>query len=224
MQKGMTFYKIQPSEKFRNKIKSKPEDTIDDDHAVVKNASLLSISLISGILKQISGTNSTNRGFMLASLLFFLYWMTSVTPMPPWVDEIIRNAKTKDGVQQLYYVNDEVNKRIQYVTDEELYKIVDYWASPIETAWKGKGDCEDYAILKMYIFSKISRDISTSVEILRYKELPENTPYLHAVLKVLKNKEEFVLDNHFHFPIQYNIVMSHHNKVDSISSKTIVGY
>lgn len=44
-----------------------------------------------------------------------------------------------------------VEGHIKYSSDEELYNLDDYWASPEETLEKGKGDCEDIVALYLRI-------------------------------------------------------------------------
>lgn len=60
-----------------------------------------------------------------------------------------------------------VDKQIQYVSDIENYHQEDYFASPMETISRGKGDCEDFAILKYYA--------------LRYLDVPAERMYVVAV-------------------------------------------
>lgn len=158
---------------------------------------------------------------MLATLLFFLYWLTANQPMPEWVDEVIKNARTKPvGIEQLQYVNTEVNKNVAYITDYESKGLLDYWATPSETAWTKKGDCEDYSTLKMYILSKISREYKMSVEIVREKINPD-TPILHAMLKI---NDQYYLDNFDSNVLNISYINTIFSPVDSISSKIIVGY
>ena len=47
-------------------------------------------------------------------------------------------------------VNRFVNTRIEFATDEQAWGEADYWASPLETLARGRGDCEDYAIAKYF--------------------------------------------------------------------------
>ena len=48
-------------------------------------------------------------------------------------------------------VNDLVQAKISYTFDKDIYKVEDYWAAPLETLTKKRGDCEDLALLKYYI-------------------------------------------------------------------------
>ena len=47
-------------------------------------------------------------------------------------------------------VNKFYNTNISYATDMMIYDLIDYWASPLESAALGRGDCEDYAIAKYF--------------------------------------------------------------------------
>jgi predicted transglutaminase-like cysteine proteinase len=51
---------------------------------------------------------------------------------------------------KLRRVNEFFNRRIQFVNDQEVWGQSDYWATPMETLAKGKGDCEDYTIAKYF--------------------------------------------------------------------------
>jgi hypothetical protein len=47
-------------------------------------------------------------------------------------------------------INHYFNKTINYTTDQQLYNTLDYWASPMESFQRGRGDCEDYSIAKYF--------------------------------------------------------------------------
>jgi predicted transglutaminase-like cysteine proteinase len=55
-----------------------------------------------------------------------------------------------DDSTKLTAINDFFNRRILFKTDQEVWGVVDYWASPLEMLGKGAGDCEDYVIGKYY--------------------------------------------------------------------------
>jgi predicted transglutaminase-like cysteine proteinase len=59
---------------------------------------------------------------------------------------VLAELRRADAMAQLRAVNAYIN-RVPYKTDEELYGVEDYWATPRELFAKG-GDCEDYAIAK----------------------------------------------------------------------------
>jgi predicted transglutaminase-like cysteine proteinase len=58
-----------------------------------------------------------------------------------------RDLPTQDKLRR---VNEFFNRRIQFLTDQEIWGQSDYWATPMETLAKGKGDCEDYTIAKYF--------------------------------------------------------------------------
>jgi predicted transglutaminase-like cysteine proteinase len=51
---------------------------------------------------------------------------------------------------KLRRVNEFFNRRIQFADDLEVWGQTDYWATPMETLAKGKGDCEDFTIAKYF--------------------------------------------------------------------------
>lgn len=52
-----------------------------------------------------------------------------------------------------------VQDTIAYVTDTENYGTVEFWATPLETVYSGKGDCEDTATLFVNIASRMGLDV-----------------------------------------------------------------
>lgn len=94
--------------------------------------------------------------------------------------------------RQLDEVNRWVNQRIAYADDRQLFGKSDFWAGPKKTLQIGKGDCEDYALLKMHLlaaggvrredmFLTIARDLVRRAD--------------HAVLIVRTDKGYRMLDN-----------------------------
>ncbi|MDP2148832.1 MAG: transglutaminase-like cysteine peptidase [Parvibaculum sp.] len=70
-----------------------------------------------------------------------------------------------------------VDQQIQYALDPANYGKNEYWASPMETLQRGRGDCEDFAILKYHA--------------LRYLGVPADKMFIVAV----SNKGADVLDH-----------------------------
>jgi predicted transglutaminase-like cysteine proteinase len=63
------------------------------------------------------------------------------------IDEARDIASVKDKLRR---VNEFFNRRIQFADDQETWGQADYWATPMETLAKGKGDCEDFTIAKYF--------------------------------------------------------------------------
>lgn len=68
---------------------------------------------------------------------------------------LIKAAKTAPEPDKLRLVNDFFNQNIQFVDDLSLWIKNDYWATPVETLYKGAGDCEDFAIAKYFTLLEI---------------------------------------------------------------------
>jgi predicted transglutaminase-like cysteine proteinase len=69
---------------------------------------------------------------------------------------------TKDAslLDKANAVNDLVNNQVTYLSDGENYHADEYFASGVETVLSGGGDCEDFAIAKLYA--------------MKYLDVPEN--------------------------------------------------
>lgn len=97
-----------------------------------------------------------------------------------------------DFLSKLKIVNRFVNKSITYSEDREIYGTIDKWSLPDETLSRGVGDCEDFAILKMGILSKIGVP-KKAMSIIVLQDTQRKL--YHAVLAVRTNVGTFILDN-----------------------------
>ncbi len=61
---------------------------------------------------------------------------------------LIETIKPLSDDQKLIKVNDFFNQRIRWVEDMQNWGEKDYWATPLETMARRKGDCEDFSIAK----------------------------------------------------------------------------
>lgn len=68
----------------------------------------------------------------------------------PQLLQMIERAALLDEDRRLVMVNSFFNQRIAFRDDIEVWGQIDYWASPLESLDKGRGDCEDYAIAKYF--------------------------------------------------------------------------
>lgn len=66
------------------------------------------------------------------------------------MQDLVARLAGADERLQTEEVNLFYNRKIRYTSDQRLYQQTDYWASPIETFAKSRGDCEDYAIAKYF--------------------------------------------------------------------------
>ena len=87
---------------------------------------------------------------------------------------------------QLIAVNDDVNRAIVPETDQDLYKVAEYWTFP-----NGRGDCEDIALEKRRQLISKGWDASA----LLMTVVREHSGEGHAVLMVRTDRGDLVLDN-----------------------------
>lgn len=103
--------------------------------------------------------------------------------------ELAKNTSGAD-IEKLTRVNDFFNKA-RFVSDQELWKAEDYWATPVELLARNAGDCEDYAIAKYFTLiaqgvdeDKLQISYVKAVElgqahmVLAYYETPESIPLI----------------------------------------------
>jgi predicted transglutaminase-like cysteine proteinase len=91
------------------------------------------------------------------------------------------------AIKEIERVNQWVNSNIKPVSDMEHWGVVDQWDYPSD----GKGDCEDYALLKRKLL--IEEGLPRQALLMTVVKDLNNEG--HAVLTIKTNKGEFVLDN-----------------------------
>lgn len=63
---------------------------------------------------------------------------------------LLKSAQALPAPDKLKRVNEFFNRRVQFEADQAIWDKSDYWATPLETLAKGKGDCEDFTIAKYF--------------------------------------------------------------------------
>lgn len=64
--------------------------------------------------------------------------------------QVVASARSLGEEGKLKRINDFFNQHIVFDDDINIWQQTDYWATPLETIGKGRGDCEDFAIAKYY--------------------------------------------------------------------------
>ncbi|TYK64767.1 transglutaminase-like cysteine peptidase [Colwellia echini] len=109
--------------------------------------------------------------------------------------EVIIDNQTDNDWSKINKINYFFNNMIRYEDDLSLWGKKDYWASPVETVGRGKGDCEDFAIAKY--FSLISLGIDPNKLRLMYvRQLTLNQPHMVLIYFESPKQSPFVLDNY----------------------------
>lgn len=101
--------------------------------------------------------------------------------------EEMRRAGNGPALVELDRVNRQVNAEIIPMTDQEQYGIEDYWTIPVS----GRGDCEDYALLKRQRLMRAGWPASALLMTVVFDERNEG----HAVLTARTADGDFILDN-----------------------------
>ncbi|MCR4268620.1 transglutaminase-like cysteine peptidase [Nitratireductor sp. ZSWI3] len=108
------------------------------------------------------------------------------------VARLVERLQGQSFSQKLAAVNLAVNQAISYTPDKENYGTLDHWAKPEQILARGRGDCEDYAILKMAALNAAGVPLaSMSVVVLQ----DQRRRLFHAVLAVSTSKGHYILDN-----------------------------
>ena len=107
--------------------------------------------------------------------------------------KIINNLRSKSESEQVLLLNTYLNQLIS-LSDSETKNIKDYWSTPKEFLIKGRGDCEDYAIIKYYSMIKLGFD-RDKLYLTMVKELLHGRN--HMVLSYFPNPhhQPLILDN-----------------------------
>lgn len=75
------------------------------------------------------------------------YGSAAVLAVNQWREMVVKSHNVPE-TEQLARINDFFNRKIVFVDDPEAWGKDDYWATPLETMGRGRGDCEDFAIAK----------------------------------------------------------------------------
>ena len=110
--------------------------------------------------------------------------------------QMLEKALPQDEGGRLAAVNDFYNRRIQFRDDQEVWGAVDYWASPLETLEKGRGDCEDYAIAKYFSLLALGLE-PAKLRLVYVRAMLDGRPQAHMVLAYYEQPqaEPLILDN-----------------------------
>ncbi|VAW79287.1 hypothetical protein MNBD_GAMMA15-1222 [hydrothermal vent metagenome] len=151
------------------------------------------------ILIDIPEGDCTSKKLNSCHLRNWLLFLESLEYLPP--------------TEQLAAVNRFANTK-PYVLDIDNYGIEDYWAVPREFLYNN-GDCEDYAITKMFSL----RWLGFAPSELRIVVLQDtNLRIPHAVLAVARHNDILILDNQIEEVISHRKIV-HYAPVYSINEK-----
>lgn len=122
-----------------------------------------------------------------------------VSLLRDWQQMLAESAPMTER-DKLRNVNDFINRRIAFDDDISIWSQSEYWATPLETIGQGRGDCEDFAIIKYYSLKDAGIPVA-KLRLVYVKAMLKGPsgPYLqaHMVLAYYPtpNAEPLVLDN-----------------------------
>jgi predicted transglutaminase-like cysteine proteinase len=105
---------------------------------------------------------------------------------------IVAEGVEHDGLARAGVINRAVNLAIAPTSDMKQWGEPDRWSSPLETLTTGRGDCEDYAIVK-YAALLNAGFSEHDVKLIILQNLARNEN--HAVIVLRIDGEWIVLDN-----------------------------
>jgi predicted transglutaminase-like cysteine proteinase len=110
---------------------------------------------------------------------------------------LLQRARALDPAAQLRSVNQFFNRYIEFATDEQAWGQVDYWASPLESLHKRRGDCEDYAIAKYFSLLAVGMPVARLRLVYVRAQLDDGPAQAHMVLAYYPGAggETLILDN-----------------------------
>ena len=106
-------------------------------------------------------------------------------------------ARAMDDPAKLRTVNQFFNRQIEFATDEQVWGQVDYWASPLESLQKRRGDCEDYAIAKYFSLLAAGMPVARLRLVYVRAQIDDGPAQAHMVLAYYPGAggETLILDN-----------------------------
>jgi predicted transglutaminase-like cysteine proteinase len=105
---------------------------------------------------------------------------------------MLESVRTLSESSAVAAINKAANQAIAYRSDTELYNAADRWAGFRETLVRGAGDCEDIALVKMWLLNAAGIPLGRIHLVLVRSE---RSPAVHAVLTVELAGKRLVLDN-----------------------------
>ncbi len=97
-------------------------------------------------------------------------------------------------IERLQAVNRFFNLRLRFRDDIELWRVNDYWATPVEALHRGAGDCEDFAIAKYFSLRQLGVP-SEKLRITYVKAVRLNQAHMVLTYYAQPTATPLVLDN-----------------------------
>jgi predicted transglutaminase-like cysteine proteinase len=112
-----------------------------------------------------------------------------------WQAQLAELQKQPEA-DKLARINDFFNRNVEFAEDITVWNQTDYWATPLETIGRGRGDCEDFAIVKYYSLKQVGV-AAAKLRLVYVKANQGGNQRAHMVLAYYASPtaEPLVLDN-----------------------------
>ncbi|QVM86960.1 transglutaminase-like cysteine peptidase [Pseudomonas lalucatii] len=105
-----------------------------------------------------------------------------------------RPGRDADERSKLEAVNDFINNAVAFGDDLDIWGEEEYWATPLQTLTRGRGDCEDFAIGKYFTLVRMGVP-SDKLRLTFVKALSRNQAHMVLTYYPTPNAQPLVLDN-----------------------------
>ena len=168
-------------------------------HRTVFGSALVRYALASLLAAFLIASFAELNADRLRQQLVSRFGTTHVTLLGDWLQTIAASKRLSETAK-LQRINDFINQRISFESDWTIWEQSDYWATPLETIGQGRGDCEDFAIIK-FVSLRMAGIPSSKLRLI-YVKARLNTPagpmqQAHMILAyyTTPNAEPLLLDN-----------------------------
>lgn len=139
-----------------------------------------------------SGARARDYSGFFTSECSALGFANCSSPFARSLRSAVADAEGLSQLAMLRLVNQRVNGAIRYQSDQANWGVGDRWSTPSEIARNGRGDCEDYALTKMWML----KALGFSEDQLQLVVLQDTARRLyHAVLVAHVGGHRYILDN-----------------------------
>ncbi len=110
---------------------------------------------------------------------------------------LLQRLRTQEAGEQLRAINRFFNRHIEFATDPQAWGQTDYWASPLESLQRLRGDCEDYAIAKYFSLLAAGMSVARLRLVYARAQLDDGPLQAHMVLAYYPpdGGQTLILDN-----------------------------
>jgi predicted transglutaminase-like cysteine proteinase len=144
----------------------------------------------------VSASNTGQNAFFNLALNQYITHTSNqaaVKRLHQW-QRLIVNGIGKSEWQRLHTVNKFANQVITFESDITHWNKNDYWATPLEVLTTGKGDCEDYVILKYMTLVALGVDES-KLRVMYVRAKSVDQPHMVLTYYKTPSQPPVVLDN-----------------------------